>query len=136
MHSITRDTPVGSRNSESAGTPTDRVRTATGGTFNLLVLEGIGPIVVEFMSYGCSHCQRIEPVLQRVAEMLKTKEKIFRVNVAVERGLADAYAIRGTPTLVMFLNGEEIGRVDGLSPTFPSVLGAVTEPFRFMQHDA
>jgi thioredoxin 1 len=132
MHSITRDMRNESQNSASA----DRMRTATSGTFNLLVLEGVGPIVVEFMSYGCSHCQQLEPVLQRVAEMLKTKQKIFRVNVAVERGLADAYAIHGTPTLVMFLNGKEIERVDGPSPTFANILSAVTEPFRAMQDDA
>ena len=101
----------------------DRIRTVTGGTFNSLVLEGEGPIVVEFMSYGCAHCRAIEPVLQQVAEMVKSTEKIFRVNVAVEQELADSYQIRGTPTFIMFLNGREVGRVEGPHPTVSSVRG-------------
>ena len=43
-----------------------------------------------------------------MAEMVKSKEKIFRVNTAVEQELADSYQIQGTPTLVMFLNGMKL----------------------------
>jgi thioredoxin 1 len=107
----------------------DRIRSVTRSTFNLLVLKGAGPIAVEFMSYGCAYCRAIEPVLQRVAEMVQSKETIFRVNVAVEPELADAYAVRGTPTLIMFLNGTEAGRADGPPPTVSSLLAAVTQPF-------
>jgi thioredoxin 1 len=105
------------------------IETVTGRTFNLRVLEASGPIVVEFMSYGCAHCRAIEPVLQQVAEIVRTKETIFRVNVAIEGNLANTYGIRGTPTLIMFLNGREAGRVDGPRPTVSSVLAAVTRPF-------
>ena len=107
----------------------DGMRTVTSSTFPSLVLEAKGPIVVEFMSYGCSHCQALEPILQQVAEMVKSKEKIFRVNTAVEQELADSYAIQGTPTLIMFLNGAEVGRDEGPHPTVPTVLAAITQPF-------
>jgi thioredoxin 1 len=108
----------------------ERIQTVTSGTFDLLVLQGVGPIAVEFMSYGCAHCRVIEPVLQHVAEMLRATEKVFRVNVAVEQQLAATYGIQGTPTLIMFLNGRETGRVAGPHPTVPSVFAAVTQPFR------
>ena len=101
----------------------------TSSTFTRLVLEAKGPIVVEFMSYGCAHCRAIEPVLEQVAEMVEPQEKIFRVNIAVEQELADSYQIQGTPTLVMFLNQNEVGRVEGPSPTVSSVLTAVTQPY-------
>ena len=107
----------------------DKIRTVTGSTFDPLVLEGEGPIVVEFMSYGCAHCRVIEPVLQQVAQMLKAKEKILRVNTAVEQGLADRYQIQGTPTLIMFLNGKQVGRVEGPTPSVSSLLTEVTRPF-------
>ena len=51
-------------------------------------------------------------------------------NVAVEQELAGSYQIQGTPTLVMFLNQNEVGRVEGPSPTVSSVLAAVTQPFQ------
>jgi thioredoxin 1 len=107
----------------------ERIRTVTSSTFDLLVLQGVGPIAVEFMSYGCGHCRLIEPVLQQVAEMVGPKEKVFRVNIAVEPALAATYAIQGTPTLVMFLDGKEAGRVAGPRPNISSVLTAVTQPF-------
>ena len=32
----------------------DHIETVTGSTFQSVVLEGEGPIAVEFMSYGCA----------------------------------------------------------------------------------
>ncbi len=107
----------------------DQIETVTGSGFNAVVLEGEGPIAVEFMSYGCPHCRTIEPVLQRVAEMVRSKVKMVRVNVAIEQELASNYNIEGTPSLVMFLNGRQVGRIEGPNPTVASVLTAVTHPF-------
>ena len=107
-----------------------QIETVTSSEFNAVVLEGQGPIAVEFMSYGCPHCRTIEPVLQRVAEMVKAKEKIVRVNVAVEQELASSYNAEATPSLIMFLNGRQVGRIEGPSPTVASVLTAVTHPFK------
>ncbi len=108
----------------------DAIQTATGSTFASLVLAGEGPIAVEFMSYGCAHCRILEPILQQVAGRLAAKEAFFRVNVAVEEDLAAGYGVNGTPTLIMFLNGKEIGRVDGPQPTIKGVLAAVSQPFQ------
>ena len=95
-----------------------------------MVIDGEGPIAVEFMSYGCAHCRLIEPVLQEVAEMVGPKEKICRVNIAIEPELANSYEIQGTPTFIMFLNGSELERVEGPQPTLSSVLTMVTAPFK------
>jgi len=107
----------------------DRIRTVTAGTFDRLVLKGEGPIIVEFMTYGCAHCCVIEPDLQTVAEMVESTEKIFRVNIAVDRDLADLYEIQGTPTLVMFLNGAVVGRDEGPSPEVSNILAVVKQPY-------
>jgi len=94
----------------------DAIQTVTGSTFAPLVLAGEGPIAVEFMSYGCAHCRVLEPILQQVATRVAAAETLFRVNIAVEEDLAGSYGINGTPTLIMFLNGKEVGRVDGPRP--------------------
>jgi thioredoxin 1 len=107
----------------------DRIRTVTASTFEGLVLKGEGPIVDEFMSYGCAHCGVIEPDLQQVAEIVESTEKIFRVNIAVDRELADVYEIQGTPTLVMFLNGAVVGREEGPSPDVSNILAVVSQPY-------
>ena len=107
----------------------DRIQTITGESFDAAVLQGQGPIAVEFMSYGCAHCRVMEPILQQVAAAVQPQEKIFRVNVAIEHELASTYAISGTPTLIMFLDGREVGRAEGTRPTEADVLAAVTLPF-------
>jgi thioredoxin 1 len=126
---MTNETQERDRNLSPILTAGERIRTVTGKSFHRLVLEDGGPVVVEFMSYGCAHCRMIEPLLQKVAEMVKGQKKMFRVNVAIEQELADIYAIRGTPTLIMFSNGTEVGRAAGPSPTLAAVLSAITRPF-------
>lgn len=108
----------------------DYIETVTGNGFNASVLQADGPVAVEFMTYGCPHCKTMEPILQHVADMVRNKELIFRVNIAVELELANYYAIKVTPSLIMFLRGQEVGRVEGLRPTVASVLTAVTHPFQ------
>jgi thioredoxin 1 len=71
----------------------------------------------------------IEPIVREVAEMVKLEEKVFQVNVADQQELASAFEVQGTPTFVMFLNGQEVGRVSGPSPTVSSLLAAVKQPF-------
>jgi len=107
----------------------DRIQTVTASTFDRLVLKGEGPIVVEFMSYGCAHCGVIEPDLQQVAEIVESTEKFFRVNIAVDRELSEQYEIQGTPTLIMFLNGAVLGREEGPSPDVSNILAVVRQPY-------
>ncbi len=108
----------------------DRIQTTTAASFGSQVLDGSGPIAVEFMSYGCAHCRVIEPVLQQVAEIVNPTEKIFRVNIGLDRGLAERYEIVGTPTLIMFLDGNVVGRIEGPRPVVSSVLAEITQPYK------
>jgi thioredoxin 1 len=98
-------------------------------TFDARVLEAPGPIVVEFMSYGCSHCRALEPVLKQVAGVLADRERIVRVNVAADPELAECYGIRVTPTMIMFRDGAEVGRAEGPQPVAASLLAALRRPF-------
>jgi len=107
----------------------EKIQTLDSGSFRPMVLEAEGRIAVEFMSYGCGYCRAIEPLLQQVAETIEADETIFRVNITAEPDLASEYGISGTPTFVMFLGGQELGRVEGPSPNYASVRDAVTGPF-------
>jgi thioredoxin-like negative regulator of GroEL len=113
----------------SSATAAGPIEPLTGATFDALVVRGDGPIVVEFMSYGCSHCRALEPVLLQVAGALVHRVRVMRVNVAVDADLAAAYRVRVTPTLVSFLDGGEIARVEGPRPAFASLSTTVTRPF-------
>ena len=110
-------------------TASDTIQTLDSQSFNQLVLGGRGPIAVEFMSYGCAYCRAIEPILQQVAMAIEADEAVFRVNIEAEPDLAARYEIGGTPTFVTFLDGREMGRVEGPDPSRSSVMQAVTGPF-------
>lgn len=105
------------------------ISTVDAANFGAEVLQGSGPIAVEFMSYSCSHCGQVELPLSQVAESLRGRERIVRVNVVRDHELAERYSIHGTPTLIMFLDGEMRGRVEGPVPTVEVLLDAVTRPF-------
>jgi thioredoxin-like negative regulator of GroEL len=113
--------------------PTDpadsAIHTVTQSTFRQRVLDSQAPVAVEFMSYGCTHCRTIEPLLQQAAREIEAQEQVFRVNVAVQPDLAAEYGVEGTPTLIMFRAGREVGRAEGPSPTLSSVMAALTAPF-------
>jgi thioredoxin 1 len=108
---------------------TDAIHDVAESTFASLVLGGSGPIVVEFMSYGCSHCRTLEPIIERVAEGLTPRETFFRVNVGMDGELADRYGVTGTPTVVMFRDAREVGRIVGPRPEEASLARALTQPF-------
>ena len=107
----------------------EAILTLTSETFKSLVLDSKGETVVEFMSYGCPHCRDIEPILQEIAQSPDLPQKFYRVDVAVEVDLEESFSIEGTPTFLMFLDGVEVGRSEGPTPTLSNVLAVVTEPF-------
>jgi thioredoxin-like negative regulator of GroEL len=53
------------------------------------------------------------------------------VNVAVEPDLVEQCKIAATPTFVMYLEGQEIDRLEGAPDTVAAVVRALTEPFAF-----
>ncbi len=120
---------IASETSSARLASSENIRTVTSETFQRTVLEGDGPIAVEFMSYGCAYCRELEPILEEVAAGLKTKETVFRVNVGADPDLARSYGVQGTPTFVMFLEGTEVGRAAGPHPTVANIVAVLSRPF-------
>ena len=115
--------------STSAQTTIDSIPTLTSHTFEGNVLLAAGPVAVEFMSHSCARCRELEPVLLRATSLLSSRLGLYRVNVATERTLADAYAIEETPTFVKFLGGREIGRFLGSFSEVESLVANLTRGF-------
>jgi thioredoxin 1 len=104
----------------------DAIRTLSASNFDSLVLAASGPVAVEFMSYSCAYCRGLESSLQQVAQRLGPQQPIYRVNVALEPTLATQYEVQGTPTLLLFRDGAEVGRLEGPPTDVDSLLQAVT----------
>lgn len=85
------------------------IRLTDGEEFTALVEER--PVVlVEFYTTGCGICQRMEPVLGLVAKA--TDATVAMINAGDDLDLSGQYTIRSVPTLLLFVDGALVGRLD------------------------
>lgn len=70
-------------------------------------------LLVDFWAPWCGPCKMVAPTLNEIAE---TEEDITigKVNVDNNQDLAKKYKVRNIPTMVIFKNGVEVGRIVGV----------------------
>lgn len=89
-------------------------------TFNTNVIEASHnkPILIDLWADWCSPCLMIAPVLEKLA--IEFEDELNIVKIEVDEGenmkIAGKYQVRGFPTLILFQNGEELGRFSGAKP--------------------
>jgi thioredoxin 1 len=71
--------------------------------FSDLIREGL--VLVDFYADWCGPCKMLGPVLDNLAEELKGKVKIVKVNVDELSEIAQEYGVMSIPTLILFENG-------------------------------
>ena len=76
------------------------------------------PVLVDLWAEWCSPCLVIAPVLKRLVEEYEGQVKLAKVEVDEEDNmkLAGRYQVRGFPTILMIINGEEVARFSGAKP--------------------
>lgn len=67
-------------------------------------------VTVYYYSPTCVYCQRTTPIVVPITEELNIDMK--KMNL-LEYDLMDYYDIEGTPTVIHYKNGEEVGRLTG-----------------------
>ncbi|MCS7212898.1 MAG: thioredoxin [Candidatus Calescibacterium sp.] len=74
------------------------------------------PVLVDFWAEWCAPCRAIAPVLEDIDKELVDKIKVAKLNVDENPDIASRYKIFSIPTLVIFKNGKELGRMIGAAP--------------------
>lgn len=84
--------------------------------FREKVLKADKPVVVDFYAMRCPPCRRLLPILTKLEEEYEGRLLFFRVDVDEAPRLAQQYGIRGIPTLLLYIKGEEVHRLIGGRP--------------------
>jgi putative thioredoxin len=71
------------------------------------------PVLVDFWADWCPPCRFLTPVLEKVIQDYRGEVLLAKVEVDENMRLAGRYKLRGFPTVILFVRGEEAGRFSG-----------------------
>jgi thioredoxin 1 len=88
----------------------------TADKFDEEVIHSSQPVLVDFWAEWCGPCKAIAPILDEIAEEYKGRIRIAEIDLDVEenQSIAQKYAIRSIPTLILFKDGVLEDQVVGL----------------------
>lgn len=76
---------------------------------------GKGTALIDFYADWCGPCKMIAPVLERLAAEY-SDVRILKVDIDTAGTLAQEYRVMSIPTLILFKEGKESGRLIGVHP--------------------
>lgn len=83
--------------------------------FNNLLKSENKPILIDFYAKWCSPCKMQAPIVDELAEELKDKIVVGKIDVDECESLANSYGITAIPCIIIFKNGEKVEQKIGLS---------------------
>ncbi|WP_242342419.1 thioredoxin family protein [Anaeromyxobacter terrae] len=73
------------------------------------VLGAETPVVLDFFSTECPPCEALAPKYEAVAEQFAGKVRFLKIFRQGNRELATRLGVSGSPTLLFFKSGREVG---------------------------
>jgi thioredoxin 1 len=83
------------------------------GSFNDII-QGDGPVLVDFFATWCGPCKYQGPILEELATAIGDEARIIKIDIDRNQAVAAKYNVRSVPTLMIFKNGEVLWKEAGV----------------------
>ena len=88
----------------------------TDASFDEVVLKSDKPVLVDFWATWCGPCRMLGPVIEELATEYEGRVVVGKVDVDNNQEFAAKYGVRNIPTVLVFKDGEVLGRQVGVAP--------------------
>ena len=85
-------------------------------SFEAEVLKSNLPVLVDFWAEWCGPCKALAPTLEEIAEEMKAKVRVMKLDVDANQNMASQFGIRSIPTMILFKNGQAVDQIMGKVP--------------------
>ena len=87
----------------------------TDDNFQTEALKDDSVAVVDFWAEWCGPCKMLTPIIEQLADDYNGTAKVGKVNVDHNPGVSTEYGVRSIPTILIFKNGEVVGKQVGVT---------------------